>query len=81
MRATARSVAESTQLGEYDLQATDGKAHLRALTSQYAAFDARLREGIELAERSGDPVTTDLITAVTGRLEQDLWLVESHVNV
>jgi starvation-inducible DNA-binding protein len=78
---TARQWVSASQLKEYELGASDGKTHLSALVMQYAAFGARLRDAIEAAEREGDPVTADLLVQVLGPVEQDLWLLESHINV
>jgi starvation-inducible DNA-binding protein len=81
VQGTARQIVLASQLKEYELGATDGKAHLSALVMQYAAYGARLRDALEHAEENDDPVTVDLYVQVLAAIEQDLWLLESHVNV
>ncbi|MDI3297539.1 MAG: DNA starvation/stationary phase protection protein [Bacillota bacterium] len=41
---------------------------------------ARLYSGIELAARSGDPVTADLLTELARRADKDLWFLSAHLE-
>lgn len=78
---TARLAAANSRLPEYDLQAVNGKDHIKALVKQYALFAKQVREGIDVAEEHGDPATADLFTEVLRQAELDLWFLESHINI
>jgi len=79
-RGTIRTAAEGSVLPEYDLDAVDGRQHLRILAERYATFCNRSREAIETSQKVGDPVTEDLFTEILRGAELDLWFLESHLN-
>lgn len=78
---TVRLSAKMSKLPEYDLKASDGRAHIKALVDRYAVYAKTLREGIEDADEKGDPITADLYTEVARAAELDMWFLESHINV
>lgn len=41
---------------------------------------ARLYAGIELAAKSGDPVTADLLTQLARQADKDLWFLAAHLE-
>jgi starvation-inducible DNA-binding protein len=78
---TVRLVAERSKIPEYDLDAVDGRAHMRALAERFGSLSALLRVVVEEADSKGDPVTSDLLTQTLRTVELDLWFLESHLNV
>ena len=78
---TVRSSAEASKLPEYDLNATDGRNHIKTLVDRFETYTKSLRDSIELAERSKEPATTDLYVEVLRAAELDMWFLESHINV
>jgi starvation-inducible DNA-binding protein len=79
-QGTIRLATNNSQLPEYDLQAVDGEAHIRALVERVGRYAASLRDGINRSDDLNDPVTTDLLTQTLGETEEDLWFLESHLN-
>lgn len=80
VRGTARMVAKSTEIAEYDEQATRGEEHLRALAERYSTLTAALRKGVSMAEELGDPATEDLFTECIRVNEIDMWFIASHLE-
>jgi starvation-inducible DNA-binding protein len=76
---TARQIAAASTLSEYDLQATDGTEHVKALTSRLAKLAAAVRVAIEESNRLGDVSTADLFTEISRAADKDLWFLESHL--
>ncbi|RKH54471.1 DNA starvation/stationary phase protection protein Dps [Corallococcus sp. AB049A] len=79
-QGTIRLATNNSQLPEYDLQAVDGEAHIRALVERVGRYAASLRDGINKSDEVNDPVTADLLTQTLGETEEDLWFLESHLN-
>ncbi len=77
---TARVVAKNSRLKEYPLQAVDAEAHVAALSSAIADFNARARKGIDETAALGDAVSADMLTEITRGLDKQLWFVESHLE-
>lgn len=76
---TLRLAAERSVLPEYDLDAVDGRQHIRALVARYAAYGKTVREAIGAAREVADPATEDLFIEVLRSTELDLWFLESHL--
>lgn len=74
---TIRLAAQRSRLHEYDLEAIDGRAHVDALAARVAAFSAEVRTGID--EVGFDPITEDLLIGVVRGIENELWMLESHL--
>ncbi|MEX2262115.1 MAG: DNA starvation/stationary phase protection protein Dps [Bryobacteraceae bacterium] len=77
---TVRQVAATSSLDEYDLGATSGDEHIRALAKNLAALAAKLRAGIDAAAKAGDQATSDLFTEIVRQADKDLWFVEAHLQ-
>jgi starvation-inducible DNA-binding protein len=77
---TTRQSAAASAIGEYDLAAIDGPAHVKALAGQVAAVAASVRRGIPQSADLGDPTTADLFTEVSRALDKDLWFLEAHLQ-
>jgi starvation-inducible DNA-binding protein len=77
---TARMVAKRSSLPEYPAKATDGRAHVEALSSALAAFGKVAREAIDQADELGDQGTSDLFTEVSRGIDKWLWFVEAHLQ-
>ena len=77
---TARQVATSTSLAEYDFDATTGADHVRALASRLARLAAEVRAAIDASDRLGDKSTADLFTEISRAADKDLWFLEAHLQ-
>lgn len=77
---TVTAVRKRSSLPDYPLAITDGKAHLEALRGSIAAFAKALRKNIDEAAAAGDADTADLFTEVSRAADEQLWLVEAHLQ-
>lgn len=77
---TARVVAASSSLKEYDLNATKGEAHVKALAAQVAAVGNAARQAIDRSDALGDKATADLFTEIVRQADKDLWFLEAHLQ-
>ncbi len=77
---TARIVANSSTLPEYDFTAVEGKSHLEALAHRYGAYAAKTRDNIEQSAELGDADTSDLFTEISRQIDKDLWFIEAHLQ-
>ena len=77
---TARLVAASSSLAEYDLNAVTGEQHLKALSKSLAAVANASREGIDEAGKLGDQATADVLTEIVRQADKDLWFLEAHLQ-
>ena len=80
-QGTVRLAASHSKLPEYELNAVDGKQHIRTLVERFASYTKLLRENIEDASKNGDPATEDLYTEALRTAELDMWFLESHLHV
>ena len=76
---TAREVAAASSLAEYDLHATAGSEHVRALAARLSRLAAGVRAAIDESTRLGDLATADLFTEVARGADKDLWFLEAHL--
>ena len=77
---TVRLSAASSALAEYDLGAVNGRDHTRCLVERFAVYCSTLRDGVKLSVEQEDPVTEDMLIAILGETELDMWFLESHLN-
>jgi starvation-inducible DNA-binding protein len=77
---TARLVAETSTLAEYDLNATTGEQHVRALAKSLAAVANASRAGIDEAGKLDDQATADVFTEIVRQADKDLWFLEAHLQ-
>jgi len=66
-------------LAEYDLHATAGSEHVRALVSRLSRLGAAVRAAIDESTRLGDLATADLFTEISRAADKDLWFLEAHL--
>ncbi len=76
---TVRQVAATSTLAEYDLHATAGAEHVRALAARLSRLGAAVRAAIEESTRLGDLATADLFTEIARAADKDLWFLEAHL--
>lgn len=77
---TARQVAASSNLPQYDLDAVTGEKHVRAVAKRLALVGGRLRASVAVAHQLGDDATGDLLTEIVRQTDKDLWFLEAHVQ-
>jgi len=77
---TASEVAKRSKLAAYPLNAVTGRQHLDALATSLAGFGSHARAAITAADAGGDADTTDLFTQISRAIDQDLWMVEAHLQ-
>jgi len=77
---TARLVASSSTLAEYDLDAVTGEQHVRALAKSLAAVANASRAAIDKAGVLGDQATADVFTEIVRQADKDLWFLEAHLQ-
>ena len=76
---TTRQVAAASTLAEYDMHATAGSEHVRALASRLSHLAAAVRAAIDESTRLGDMSTADLFTEISRAADKDLWFLEAHL--
>lgn len=76
---TVQVAAERSFLLPYDLGVADEPEHLFAVAGSLAAFGQSSREAIGASTGYGDAATADLFTEITRGVDQQFWLVESHL--
>ncbi|MBX3390317.1 MAG: DNA starvation/stationary phase protection protein Dps [Phycisphaeraceae bacterium] len=74
----SRDVAKNTSLKPYPHGIASEKKHVDALCASLSTLATSWREAIDHCDKSGDAVTTDLFTRLTGDLDKYIWLIESH---
>jgi starvation-inducible DNA-binding protein len=77
---TVRMAASNSQLPEYPSEPQDGEGHLRCLTERFAQAAASVREAIHASEEHEDPTTADLMTEISGKLDESLYFLEAHLQ-
>ena len=76
---TIASVARATSLRPYPEEISEGLQHVDALSAALADFGAKVRAGIDAADKLGDADTADLFTAVSRETDTNLWFLEAHL--
>jgi starvation-inducible DNA-binding protein len=76
---TAQTAAKKSFLKPYPLGIADSKAHIDALTTALSDFGKSVRKAIDDAAEFGDADTADLFTGVSRGIDQQIWLIESHL--
>jgi starvation-inducible DNA-binding protein len=78
-QGTIRLATKNSALEEYDLSVVNGDDHIRVLVDRITVYASTIRDGLQRAGELNDPVTEDLLTQSLGKVEQDLWFLESHL--
>jgi starvation-inducible DNA-binding protein len=77
---TARQVAAASEVSEYNLEATGGEEHLKALSGNLAQLANAAREAIDQTGDLGDQGSADLLTEIVRQADKDLWFLEAHLQ-
>lgn len=77
---TVQMAAASSFLVPYDIGVADEPKHLFAVAGALAAFGQSSRTAIDNSTSFGDVETADLFTEISRGVDQQLWLVESHLS-
>ncbi len=77
---TVQVAAERSFLVPYPLKIGDETQHVFAVSAAIAAFGESVRKAIDETANRGDAVTADLFTEIGRGVDQQLWLVESHMG-
>ena len=76
---TIQVAAERSFLIPYTSRIADESQHTFAVAVTLAASGQSARDAIGRSETVGDADTADLFTGISGGVDHQLWLVESHV--
>ena len=57
-----------------------GQSHLKALIDRYAAFAAKIRKAIDIADEHHDKATADLFTEISRTADKPLWFLEARLQ-
>lgn len=75
-----QTVAATSHLYEYPLEARGGEAHLKAVAGSLAEFGKLVRADIDAAAAAGDADTADLFTGISRETDKQLWFIEAHLD-
>ena len=77
---TLRQAADTSEIPEYDLSATTGTEHVKALVKNTSRFAKAVRQAIDQADELEDKDTADIFTEVSRQVDKDLWFLEAHLQ-
>jgi starvation-inducible DNA-binding protein len=77
---TLAIVARTTTLKPYPEDISEGLAHVDALSAALADYGAKLRAGIDAADKLADADTADLFTGISRETDKYLWFLEAHLH-
>ncbi len=75
-----QDAAKATRLKPYPMDLAQGMDHVKALADAYSTFGNELRGDIDECEDKGDKVTGDMLNAITGAVDKNLWFLEAHLK-
>ena len=76
---TIQIAARQSMLAGYPLGIAGKQPHMRAVANILAGFDAAVQGAIHQAVALGDGLSADLFAEISRGIDQQLWLVESHI--
>ena len=79
-QGTVQQIGQHSKLPPYPIDISDGKDHVKALSTALSIFGACVRENSDKAEQFGDMDTMDLFTEVSRAVDKMLWFVEAHLQ-
>ncbi len=77
---TLRQAAATSSIPEYEVTATNGLEHVRALAHNVAIFGEYVREAIDKTDELDDKSTADVFTEISRQVDKDLWFLQAHVQ-
>jgi starvation-inducible DNA-binding protein len=77
---TARHVAKSSKLPDYDQETSRDMDHVRLLAERFDKYLAGLHESRDVAEKSSDTDTVDLFTQVITEFEKHTWFLRASLE-
>lgn len=73
------TVAQTSKLPQFPLQAASQEDHLQAVADALATFGTAVRNDIDHASQIGDQGTADVFTGLSRESDKQLWFVEAHL--
>jgi starvation-inducible DNA-binding protein len=80
-QGTVRDAAASSKLDEYPHDTVKGMDHVRELSDRLGALANAYREAIDNTDELEDKGTADLFTELVRQADQDLYFLESHIQI
>ena len=77
---TARHVAKTSRLPEYDQETTRDMDHVRHLAERFDKYLVELRSSRELAGELADTDSVDLLTGVITEFEKHSWFLRASLE-
>lgn len=77
---TVRMASEASRLHELPDDAVTGEAYVTGLADNTAMHTTHLREAIDETMELGDPVSSDVYTALAEEVGKYRWFLESHLH-
>jgi starvation-inducible DNA-binding protein len=77
---TARHVAKTSRVPEYEQEATRDMDHVRLLVDRIEAYLKGLRETRGLGEKEADVDTVDLLTGIISEFEKNAWFLRASLE-
>jgi starvation-inducible DNA-binding protein len=77
---TARHVAKSSRIPEYDQEASRDLDHVRLLADRFDTFLSTVRESRLVIERLADTDTVDLLTGLVTEFEKHAWFLRASLE-
>ena len=77
---TARIVAKTTSIPEYDLGGVKGEDHVHALVDRLSVLANASREAMDEADRLADKATSGIFTEIVRSTDKDPWFIEAHIQ-
>ncbi|MBI2893729.1 MAG: DNA starvation/stationary phase protection protein Dps [Deltaproteobacteria bacterium] len=78
-QGTVQEVARTTDLQPYELGSASVDDHVSAIVENLAQHASALRKAIDRTEEIGDLATQEILLTHLCKVEQDTWLLESHL--
>jgi starvation-inducible DNA-binding protein len=78
---TLRQSAAASSMDEYPIETVKGMDHVRALSDRLGALANAYREAIDKCDDLEDKGTADLFTELSREADQNLYFLESHIQI
>ncbi len=78
--STLEFIGARTNLPPVAAELSDGQGLVDGLVKALSTFGANARKCIEQTEEEGDMATSDLFTEICRGVDENLWMVEAHLQ-